>query len=165
MQWLAGTWGHGDTLPLHILRLGSPARSRTEGTQWLWWLGLGPAVWDKATSVGQPPHCDCGASSPRAGTAGHGMSSPLEKCFSHWKSSECTNSQELGFARLNAALAWDKGTWGLGTWGHGDIGMWDMAMWGRRDGPRPVAGGAGSLLAPERAVRVIYCLHGKPNMH
>lgn len=103
--------------------------------------------------MGQSP--DCGASSPRAGTAGHGMSAPLEKCFSHWKSSECTNGHELGFARLNAALAW-----GDGTRGQGDMGTWDMGT-----GPRPMAGGAGSLLAPERAVKVIYCLRGKPSVH
>lgn len=99
-----GTWGHAP-----------PARSQTEGTGGWDWVPLSrtrPPEWES-------PHC--GASSPRAGTAGHGMSSSLGERFSHWKNSECTNDQELSFPRLNAALAWGHGTSGHEDMGHGDM--------------------------------------------
>lgn len=115
---LVGTWGRRDTLPLHILGLGSPTRSRTEGTGVAAAAGAGSCRLRRGHPLGTEPAAAPPGTivPPRAGTAGRGGPvPPLQK-----------SAFPIGRA-LNVLAAKGWASRGRTQPRCGDAGMWGRA--------------------------------------
>lgn len=117
MLHLAGTWGHRDTLPLHIFGLSSPTRIQTGGYQG--GRGWVPPSWTKPpTGDGSGGRLTREHRPPRAGTAGcGGPIPPLRK-----SAFPIGRALNVLAARPRAGLRMTECGPGAGTRGHRDTG-------------------------------------------